>query len=244
MRKSFLFQSFLAVSIQLYFLAPCHAQSPVPPANSYTVENYQMGAMLVGVRTPGNWNAEPVIIGSISEAGVLNFDWPATLPNDLKKAADQLNYVLNTGNCDPGEDGAMESDEPNYILFNRIWLIHPDTKDVQGQLMAASNDSLRKWMHKPDDEIAVNGTYAYLLYAFQDNALRSACQFESWLTPEGQDEITLNHRFENNVKVQQGFQFVIYNTKEVHPYQGIQPKMQEISASFSLPQTITWKVKE
>jgi hypothetical protein len=220
------------------------AQNNASSPQKYQLHDYSIGRMLVGVRIPNNWDAGPVIIGKISESGELFFEWPSTVPEALKNAADPLHYVLRTGNCDAGEDGKLESDIANYVLFDRIWLIHPETKDVQGQLMAASNDTLRKWMHRPDDEKTTKGTYAYLLYAFQDNTLRSTCQFESWITPEGQSEITLEHKFENDLKVTKGFQFVVYDNKEVHPYEGMQPKWQQVSAAISLPETINWKVKE
>jgi hypothetical protein len=220
------------------------AQTIVPAPQKYQLQNYSLGAMLVGVRIPGNWDAAPIIIGKADNDGVLTFDWPATVPGDLKNATDQLNYVIQTGNCDPDENGQLENSGADYFLFNRIWLMHPETKDVQGQLMAASNDTIRKWMHRPDDEKTTKGTYAYLLYAFQANTLRSTCQFESWITPEGQSEITLEHKFENDLKVTKGFQFVIYDNKEVHPYEGMQPKWQQVSASPVLPENVSWKVKE
>ena len=244
MKKTIIIKALLVVCCQLCFLAHGHTQSTVTTTNSYTLENYQMGAMLVSVRIPGNWDAAPIIIGKVSAAGGLTFEWPNNVPEDLKTASDQLNYVIRTGNCEAGDEGHLESDEANYFLFDRIWLMDPESKDVQGQLMAASNDDIRKWMHRPVDEKAATGTHAYLLYAFKDNALRSTCQFESWVTPEGQDEITLQHKFENDLKVTKGFQFVIYDTKEVHPYEGMQAKWQQVTASPSIPETLTWKVKE
>jgi hypothetical protein len=236
---------FALVSMGLCLLClSAFSRNDTLPPQKYQLQNYSLGAMLVGVRIPGNWDAAPIIIGKVDDAGVLTLDWPATGPDDLKNASDQLNYVIQTGNCDPDDQGVLENNEPAYFLFNRIWLMHPETKDVQGQLMAASNDTLRKWMHRPDDEKTTKGTYAYLLYAFQDNTLRSTCQFESWITPEGQSEITLEHKFENDLKVTKGFQFVIYDNKEVHPYEGMQPKWQQVSASPVLPENVSWKVKE
>ncbi len=242
--KNIFFFSLGTIGLCLFCISVT-AQINNPSPQTYQLQDYSLGAMLVGVRIPGNWNnAAPIIIGKVKNDGVLTFDWPATVPHDLQNATDQLNYVINTGNCDPDENGQLENSGTDYFLFDRIWLINPETKDIQGQLMAASNDSLRKWMHQPETEKPSTGMYAYLLYAYEDNILRSTCQHESWKNFEAQSEITLQHKFENDLKVTKGFQFVIYDNKEVHPYEDVQPKLQKASASLSLPETIIWKVKE
>lgn len=244
MKNTYILNTLLLGYLSLMGITTGCAQSLSNTAHIYQLQNYTLGNMAVGVNIPGNWNAGPIIIGKVSEAGQLTFEWPATVPEALKEAADQLNYVIRTGNCDPGEEGNLESDSAKYVLFDRIWLMNPETNDVQGQLMANNSDSLMAWMHKPDVTKAATGTYAYLLYAYNDNTLHSTCQHESWITPEEQDEITLEHKFENDLKVSIGFQFVIYENKEVHAFEGVQPKWQQVNAATRLPEGVQWKVKE
>ncbi len=223
-----------------------YAQAPSSGSSVFQVADYSLGDMLVGVQVPNNWDVPPIIIGKLDKTGKLAIAWPDAVPAELKVAADQLNYVIRSGNCDPTEDqsGVFESKEPEYILFSRIWLLDPETKSVMGQLMATNSDSLMAWMHKPDATLAATGTYAYLLYAYQQNTLQSTCHYESWLTPEEGDEISLSYTSVNDLKIKKGFQFIVYYIKEVHPFEGMSPKWQQVTSVGALPEGIGWKVKE
>ena len=241
-------------SLIIFKLAACilvistygYCQAPSLNAHANAIQDYQLGPMQIVLRIPGQRSIPAINIGSVDEAGKITFLWPKTLPDDVLSYTDQINYVLNTGNCDIDESngGILTNKDAIHFVFNRIWLLDPETQMVRGQLMLTSSDSVMRWLHRPETTMPATGTYMQILYSTDSNHIVSTCSYETWLTPENGDEITLAHTSEIAVKANAGFQFVQYHVQEVHPYMDMAPKRQIVQSVTSASPQLVWRLLE
>ncbi len=175
------------------------------------VENHPLKAMDLVLFTFGM--EQPIAIGTISNSGELNFNFPKNL-NYISDEA-KANYWSDAAftlfpKCDNSYDILSEEENMKAVSGGYISL---STKEYpySGLVFMVTNEDLVPWLEDTYSNSAVVGSYFELVYMESDFKYQGECSS----TVSNTEDDTIKTLYSYNLELKAGFNFIEYKIESV-----------------------------
>lgn len=183
--------------------------------NQPKLDDYPFESLEVNVVTFPFGMDNPIKIGTMSQSGDINFEFPKELPKISKEVEE--NFMLDVistifNECDNGRE--MVSENENGSSFKaEILSLSTNENPYAGIIRAVSVDALVPWMEDPGYEEPVLGSYFELIYVASDFQYDGKCtQTRSSMSDDPDMEITYSF----NLNLKAGFNFIEYKIESIY----------------------------
>ena len=191
----------------LFFCSFCLAQTKPK------IKNYSLSGSVVNVVVLPFGMDNPIIIGTMSNDGVINFDFPKELINIPKEAKEsessKLWYTLFS-NCDNASEMIKEKD--NIFSFDTGALsLSTKANPYAGVVITVSDENLMPWIEDPAYNEPIMGSYYELIYVAKPYQYKGNCNSTRMLD-EGDAQVS----FAYDLNLQTGFNFIEYKIEHIY----------------------------
>jgi hypothetical protein len=179
-----------------------------PTSSKPTVPYYPYGNLNANVMVIPMGMKTPVKIGTISESGDINFDFPKVLENSSLESSRIQDAI--SSQCD--KDVAIV-DKKNDVLSREsgILSLWTDKDRFVGSIYAVSDEDLIPWVGDPFDASPILGSYYKLVYVASDFQYNTHCT-QTRVLDTGTAQIT--YQYDLNLKA--GFNFIEYKIEHIY----------------------------
>ena len=174
-------------------------------------ENHPLKAMDLVLFTFGM--EQPIAIGTISNSGELNFNFPKNL-NYISDEA-KANYWSDAAftlfpKCDNSYDILLEDENIKAVNAGYISLIAKGNQ-YSGLIFMVTNEDLVPWLEDTYSNSAVVGSYFELVYMESDFKYQGECSS----TVSNTEDDTIETLYSYNLELKAGFNFIEYKIESV-----------------------------
>ncbi|MBO3099170.1 hypothetical protein [Gelidibacter pelagius] len=157
----------------------------------------------------------PITIGTLTKSGVINFQFPKTLPEISKETEENfMQDLIYTVFSVCNEGLRMISDKDNRPSFEAgaLTLTTADNP-YAGVIIAVSDEAMMPWVQDPGYEEPVLGSYFELIYVSSAFTYEGECiQTRSSMSDDPDMEIAYSF----NLNLKEGFNFIEYKIENIH----------------------------
>jgi len=196
------------LSIVLLFVYAIGQAQTQPKINDYPLGDTDVNIMLM----PFGMD-HPITIGTMSNDGVINFDFPKELINIPKEAKEsessKLWYTLFS-NCNNASEMIKEKD--NIFSFDTGALsLSTKANPYAGVVITVSDENLMPWIEDPAYNEPIMGSYYELIYVAKPFQYKGNCNSTRMLD-EGDAQVS----FAYDLNLQTGFNFIEYKIEHIY----------------------------
>jgi hypothetical protein len=177
------------------------------------LDHYPFGSLDVNIIVMPFGMENPIIIGTISKAGDINFDFPKELPKlskeDKESESSKLWYTLFS-QCDNARD--LVAEEDNIFSFDTgVLSLSTSDNPYVGVVFTVSDENLLPWIEDPGYMEPILGSYFELIYVSSSFQYEGEC-IQTRMLDEGDAQVIYNY----NLNLKAGFNFVEYKIESIY----------------------------
>ena len=160
-------------TFMLSLLLVCNGFSQPQPK----IDNYPLGSLEVAVIVMPFGMDTPIKIGTISKAGIIEFNFPKELPElpkeEKESESSKLWYTVFS-KCDNGSDMVAEKD--NIFSFaTKALSLWTNEKNYVGVVLPVSDENLLPWIEDSSYEEPILGSYFELIFVASPFQYKGSC---------------------------------------------------------------------
>ena len=179
------------------------------------VDDYPFGKSDVNVIIFPFGMENPIIIGTMSRSGDINFEFPKELPKISKETEENFMQDLVYTVFSVCDDGlGMISDKDNLPSFEAgVLSLSTTDNPYAGVIMAVSDVALIPWIEDPGYEEPLFGSYFELIYVPSAFKYEGECK-QTRSSMSDDPDMEISYSFNLNLKA--GFNFIEYKIESIH----------------------------